>query len=605
SRPRPAAPAKPAVVEAEIVEAAVVAPPKVKEVVWSEGKDVPPPRGKGRKPSRAEEPEPEPEDDLPLPRRRKAKSRRPWLLIGMSVAVLVLVAFGAVYVFRHQSQAEEAQATQAKEQYAAGDYSAAQKSFRQLAADHPKSTRLPEYEFYAALAGLQLDARTATGTDPEPVLSRFRTFVQQNRESPFARPGAGAGGDIHDVGHRLGKEVVTHAEGRVAEFRKNRAEKADELAKAEKAVAAGRDLLPLLEPFRGDAAAPDDVRQGLDGVEGQVRRERARTAALASAAERLRTPSDELIQALQTDLAADDFLDDEARKLLEDAKAVLRAMVRYEAKDVPPVAAPPSASASVLFVTSVGATRRPPASAAADPAPPTTFLAVARGILYALDEGSGTPLWAVRVGADVVDPPAVARVDLAGGPTDVALVASHLGGSAALTAYELKTGKALWHQPLEVPDPADPGKTVAAPAAGAAVVVGGRAYLALRDREGTVYEFEVASGVRKGRIRLSQPAGPGLTVRPGTGLIYAAADARRVYVIDAGAKDDGGAPVPPRCVQILVTQHPPGSLRTPPLLLGPDADAPGERLLVLAQADGRLRAFTLPADAPPAADGGE
>src|SRR6185295_9430850 len=51
-RPLPPEPAKtkkrdkgkpqPAVVDAQIVEAAVVAPPKVKEVVWSEGTDVPP-----------------------------------------------------------------------------------------------------------------------------------------------------------------------------------------------------------------------------------------------------------------------------------------------------------------------------------------------------------------------------------------------------------------------------------------------------------------------------------------------------------------------------------------------------------------------------------
>src|SRR5262245_64397974 len=44
----------PAVVDAEIVEAAIVAPPKVKEVVWSEGTDVPPGKGKGKKPVRPE-----------------------------------------------------------------------------------------------------------------------------------------------------------------------------------------------------------------------------------------------------------------------------------------------------------------------------------------------------------------------------------------------------------------------------------------------------------------------------------------------------------------------------------------------------------------------
>ena len=48
---KPRVPSKPAraepeVVEAKVVEAAVVSPPKVKEVVWTEGTDVPPPKGK-------------------------------------------------------------------------------------------------------------------------------------------------------------------------------------------------------------------------------------------------------------------------------------------------------------------------------------------------------------------------------------------------------------------------------------------------------------------------------------------------------------------------------------------------------------------------------
>ncbi len=77
-KPRPAT-AKPAVIDAEIVEAAIIAPPKVKEVVWSEGTDLPPPTGK--KPVR-----PEVLDDTgdqPIYRRKKKKSRGPIILIGM------------------------------------------------------------------------------------------------------------------------------------------------------------------------------------------------------------------------------------------------------------------------------------------------------------------------------------------------------------------------------------------------------------------------------------------------------------------------------------------------------------------------------------------
>jgi hypothetical protein len=186
-------------------------------------------------------------------------------------------------------------------------------------------------------------------------------------------------------------------------------------------------------------------------------------------------------------------------------------------------------------------------------------------------------------------------VELEGGPTDLAVVASNVAGQPALAGYVVKTGAAKWYQPLP------------APAAGPAIVVGTRAYVPLRDAAGTIYEFELTSGTRRGRIRLGQPLGLNATaVRPGTGLIYAAADARRVYVIDVGAKDDNGNFLDPRCVQVIATGHLPGTLRTPPLLLGPEGEGPGERWMILSQADGRtmlLRAFALLPVPPSSADG--
>ena len=134
-------------------------------------------------------------------------------------------------------------------------------------------------------------------------------------------------------------------------------------------------------------------------------------------------------------------------------------------------------------------------------------------------------------------------------------------------------------------------------AAGPPVVVGSRVFVPLRDEQGTIYEFDLTTGTRRGRIRLGQPVGHNaIAVRPGTGLLYAAADARRVYVIDAGARDDDGNPLPLRCVQVIATGHLPGTVRTPPLLLGPEGDAPAERWMILSQAAGRsmlLRAFAL------------
>ena len=60
-----------------------------------------------------------------------------------------------------------------------------------------------------------------------------------------------------------------------------------------------------------------------------------------------------------------------------------------------------------------------------------------------------------------------------------------------------------------------------------------------------------------------------------------------MYVIDVGAKDDDGNLLD-RAVRAGHRHRPPsGTLRTPPLLLGPEGDGPGERWMILSQADGR------------------
>lgn len=598
---------EPEVVEAKVVEAAVVSPPKVKEVVWTEGTDVPPP--KARKAARAEEPD-ESDDSTPLPRRRRKKKRGPWVLIGMSVAALGLVAFGAIYLLKFRGEGEALLAAQAKEEYKKGDFPAAQKSYDKLAADYPDGPNSAEYKFFAGLSAVQVSAKAVTNRENfDAALAKFNSFVEVNKDSPFAKHTSGYGRDIVEIGKKLGEDIASHAEDRVKAYRADRT-KSDELDRADKAIAAGRALLDLIDPFRAPDDSPLDTARGrFDEIEKSVKHQRDRTAALAKAAAGLERLSDTAIQQVEADLTLAGFAnDEEAKALLADAKGRLREMVKYVPDPAPARAAPASAAATVLFVAPVGNTKRPP-SAASD-TEPSIFLCVARGILYAIEEDTAALAWAVRVGPDVTDPPAVARVQLDSGPTDLAVVTLS-GGDPALVGYDVKTGEARWYQPLgiEVSDPADAAKTkwLPVPAAGPAVVVGGRAYVALRDPEGTIYDFDLTTGERKGRIRLGQHAGPGAAVRPGTGLLYAVADARRVYVIDVGAKDDDGNRLSPVCVQVIATNHPPGTVRTTPVLLGPEGDTLGERWMVLAQADGptttKLRAFPLLPPAPPAADG--
>ncbi len=119
----------------------------------------------------------------------------------------------------------------------------------------------------------------------------------------------------------------------------------------------------------------------------------------------------------------------------------------------------------------------------------------------------------------------------------------------------LKTGEVRWRQVLP------------APAAGPAAVVGGRAFVPVRDAVGTVVVINLTTGAREGRIALGQPVAQ-VVARPGTAELFVCADARRVFVFDCppGAN--------PRCVRVMATNHPAGSLRTTPVMLGRPATRP-------------------------------
>ncbi|MBA4187025.1 MAG: hypothetical protein C0467_03310 [Planctomycetaceae bacterium] len=570
-----------------------VGPPKVKEVVWSEDTDVPPPPPKAKKPLRATVDEPDEPDDAPILRRKKKKERGPWILIGMLAVVFVVLGGGVLYVLKFQGENEELLAKQAEAEYKKPDYPSAKKAFEKLAADYPESENAPKYKFFAELSDLQSAVKSVTNRDnPDVAQDKLRKFIEANKASEFAKHTSGYGRDIYEAGKKVGEDLVAHAEDRLKKYQANRASNGVELERLDKTVAGGRELIPLVEAFKApDDSSLDSIRKGFDQVEAGAKKERDRTAALAKAAKQLETPTDAVIQATETELTTAGIVNEpEAQAMLIAARGKLRESVKYEADVAAPRAAPTSATATVLFVSPVGPTRRPPAAAPGE-APPSVFLAVARGILYALEEDSGSLVWAVRVGPEITEPPAIARVELADGPTDLAVVTSNAGGEPAIAGYVVKSGEAKWYQPLP------------APAAGPAAIIGTRAFVAIRDSEGTIYEFDLTTGIRKGRIRLGQPAGPGPVVRPGTGLLYVAADARRIYVLDAGAKDDDGTLKDPQCVQVIATGHLPGTLRTTPTLLGADGDTPGDRWMVVAQADGpsttKIRAFSLPPIEPP------
>ncbi len=590
--PKPTKPVAPEVVEAEVVEAAVVSPPKVKEVVWSEGTDVPPPKKGKAVAAELDEPD-EPADDLPI-RRKKKQSRGPLLLAVMLVGIVAALVAAGFYILYNQDKGEKVLAAKAEEQYKKGEYGDAAKSFDKLAKDYGGSKDADKYKFFADLSSMQTVVRGVTNReDYDPGVKRLAEFVEAQKESPLAKPGAYAL-DILEAGKLLGEAIGNHAKDRVAAFKKDRT-KSGELARADKAIETLEKLITDLDPFRG----PDDpplkkLKEDVAEAKAGVKSERDRLVTIAAAREKLASPTDAVIQVVETELATAGLKDDdEAVKLISDAKGRLISLVRYEEDKAAAQPAPPSPAASLLFVTPVGKPKPGPLPAK-DPNG-SVFLCVARGILYALDEADGALLWATRVSADVVDPPAVAKIGPAADPTELAVVPSNVGGAPAVSGVLLRTGVTKWYQPLP------------AAAAGPAVVIDKRAFVPTRDPLGAVYEFNLETGERLGKISLGQPlADRSAVLRPGTNLLYIAAEARRLYVLDTGGKDENGNQVNPRCAQVIATGHLPGTVRVPPIFVGPEGVEPADRWMVLAQAEGTsktlLRTFAVgPLPPPPAA----
>lgn len=601
----------------EVVEATTFAPP-AKEVVWTPGAALPggpplPPKRPAAGPapgSKRAAPLPPPPpveepayDDAPVVRRRRRKKKKSnrgaVILIGLISALVIALGVGVASIMKRSENTEEAEAAKAKAEYDKGEFGTAGKLYGELATKYAERQKAEEYQFFRDLS----DVRKAVGSvvnreDPKGSLDKFNEFVGGAAKKPLARPDQ-HGNDVFEAGRKLGADLAGYAQDRIAAFKKDRT-KANELQQADDMIEAGRKLMPAIQPFRTrDSATTAPEEKELAAAADAVQAERKRLNVIDQSKALLQNPTDPVINEVKLLLKSSGLADDpEGQALVQAAEGGFLKRVRYDRDPAPGLPPAAGGAPSLVFVAPVGAK---PVAGKEAPAEATggVFLAVARGVLYALDEEGGEPLWTVRVGPGVYDPPAVARVSTADGLVDLAVVAGEVEGKPAVAGYALRTGQPRWRQELP------------APAAGPAAVIGGRAFVPLRDAAGTIVVLDLVAGNRLGRITLGQPAGP-VVARPGTNLLYAAGESRRVFVFDVEAADLDG--VKPRCVRVLGTDHPAGTLKAAPIFLGPPGDEPGApRWLLLSQADGPtqmvLRAFPLAPtpvssdpNAPPLAD---
>ena len=280
----------------------------------------------------------------------------------------------------------------------------------------------------------------------------------------------------------------------------------DDTAETEQWLDKAAGLEPLLARFRPKELGREEILGRIEDYRRDtIQKAHVRLEVLAWVRDRLKDQLDDDAIAevkkkrdeygLQNDPAVLALIE-AAYKKIQDAVVY----TPYGENPIPPIKMPESANTGLLFVArldQVKGDRPAPASGLS-----TVFFAVARGVLYALDDSDGRVLWATRVGIDSESLPT--RIP-GGGLNEVVLVTVNDGSRSSISARSARTGEALWTQPLPAPSMGRPilvGKRVFVPTSEQHV----KDLNQLRhDEHGVVLEIEIDGGFLLGKLARPAP----------------------------------------------------------------------------------------------------
>jgi outer membrane protein assembly factor BamB len=489
----------------------------------------------------------------------RARIRGGWKGI-MVIALLSggVIGGGGALAYYLMREGEAEQAARADSFYESKQFGAAANLYEQLATHYPTSENTPRYRFRAEISEL----RGGIADNPEDtnaLLERIEGFVGEHQKDPLLRSHA------PDLGESL-VQLVEHLGQRVA---------ADPKSEARKTIARARKTSKVLQDIKKGKALTREQLAQLD-------------KAFADMIEK--------IEQMETRAHWVATIKDEARKYPPfKAIQIVKDLAHQADAEVPGFSASPEVTGLItsLYDRHLGSVKylpgpdpKAPRDRAEESEPGILFgplegappagredpvkLALVRGVLYWLKQSDGEVKWAVRVGADTTALPL--RVPASAGSSERILVLSADDTASHLTAYDTDAN-VLWRYRLTKPCLGQP------------VLVGPRAYLATTD--GQVHEIELAAGKVLGRYQLDQPLLLGGVREPNSNRVYFPADDSCIYVLDVQKR---------RCLNILYSGHPAGSLRSVPLVVPSQGTTPG--YLVLEQARGlhavELRVFDLP-----------
>jgi PQQ-like domain len=515
--------------------------------------DQPPPVRRGAGAAVALQPETHPEYHPTV----VTKSRLSLVLMAfIVVGMILLLGGGGVVTWFVLRDTEEKLLKRAQQDYQEHKYRSAANLYQDLYDKFPASGRRSEYAYLRKLCEL----RDRLGTQQRPAAETFddlEKFLADNKNDPALKQYAA---DFSEAATKVLLDFTEQPAG-------------DDTAPA--VVAKAEKLLGDIKAALGDAAIKTEDAARLAKAFPAMRKRyddwEARAAIVKQVEKLADTPTAGAIR------EAEDLLKKAEARLpgisqSPDVTRLLAAMrdnqfakVDYiPATDQPKLPPPEEQQSCILVNASTG-------RGTAGLQPGKHVLALARGVLYALNRDTGQADWAMRVGLDTTTPPV--RVPAAAGVPELILVLS--ADTETLTALN-ENGEDVWRYRLSKP------------CLGRPLIVDQRAFLPTYD--GQVHEIDLLKGQLIGRYQLGQRLTRGGVRQPRTPLVYFPADDSCVYVLNVDTK---------KCEAILYSDHPAGSLRGEPLIVGASnaAGDPGG-WLILNQTQGldsvQLRVFELP-----------
>jgi outer membrane protein assembly factor BamB len=493
-------------------------------------------------------------DDLAYTAARK-KRRARWIMAGIVMGMGFLLGGGGALVWFVMRDTEDKLLAQAMAELNEGKFGAAQTHFNDLYNKFPTSGRREEYAYLRQLSALR--ERLGTTRAPGEAFEELQSFLDEHKDEPYFKQH----GRYYAEG--VAKAVAGYTE----------APEIDDTTPG--AVVRAEALVEAVKVVLGDDAikAEDDAKfsRAFAAIRKQHADWRHRAEVVKVIESLAETPTADALSAVKRLLKREEQQlpgigqAPEVTRLLDRMYDGHLAGVRYVVADGPPQAAGREDPQPCILPDAKKPLRGVGGLPEGKP-----VLALARGVLFALDRKDGQAVWAMRVGIDSTTPPV--HVPAAAGLSGLILILST--DTETLTAVNEESGAEEWHYRLS------------RPCLGRPVIVDRRAFLATRD--GEVHEIDLIRGRPLGRYRLGQALTHGGVRQRGTPLVYFAAADSCVYVLNV---DDH------KCEAILYSDH--ASLRSEPVIVGDGAagDA-GGWLLLNQQAAGsdavQLRAFELP-----------